>query len=92
MWSPVSAGAQFVSFGSKMFDALLRRKKLQLAEAFIESHDLLVQFDNQKRFCFGHAYYYISDTLWCELKALIYCVCNLSDLEPLQLERNGADR
>jgi hypothetical protein len=35
-----------VSFGSKVFDALLRRKSAELAEAFIESDDLLVLFDN----------------------------------------------
>jgi hypothetical protein len=37
-----------------MFDALLWRKSAQLAEAFIESDDFLVVFDNQKTFCFGH--------------------------------------
>jgi hypothetical protein len=46
-----------------MFDALLWRKSAELAEAFIESDDLLVRFDNQKRFCFGHALDYSSDAL-----------------------------
>jgi hypothetical protein len=41
--------------GSKVFDALLRRKSAQLAEAFIKSDDLLALFDNQKTFCFGQA-------------------------------------
>jgi hypothetical protein len=36
-----------VSSGSKVFDALLLRKSAELAEAFIESDDLLVVFDNQ---------------------------------------------
>jgi len=44
-----------VSSGSKVFDALLWRKSAELAEAFIESDDLLVLFDNQKTFCFCHA-------------------------------------
>ena len=63
-----------MSSGSKVFDALLRRKSAELAEAFIESDNLLVLFDNQKRFCFGHALYYISDALLCEDKTLLYCV------------------
>jgi hypothetical protein len=65
-----SADAQFVSSGSKVFDALLWRKSAELAEAFIESDDLLVLYDNQKTFCFYHGLYYISDTLWCEEKHL----------------------
>jgi hypothetical protein len=45
--SSVSADAQFVSSGSKVLDALLRRKSPQLlAEAFIESDDPLILFDN----------------------------------------------
>ena len=44
-----------MSPGSKVFDTLLWRKSAELAEAFIESDDLLVLFDNQKRFCFEHA-------------------------------------
>jgi len=31
-----------------VFDALLWRKSAQLAEAFIQSDDLLIQLDNQK--------------------------------------------
>ena len=46
MQSSVSADAQFVSSGSKVFDALVRRKSAQLVKAFIESDDLLVLFDN----------------------------------------------
>jgi hypothetical protein len=52
-----------VSSGSKVFDALLWRKSAELAEAYIESDDLLLLFDNQKMFCFYHALYYISDAL-----------------------------
>jgi hypothetical protein len=52
-----------VSSGSKVFDALLWRKSAQLAEAFIESDDLLVLFDNQKLLCFFHALYYTFDAL-----------------------------
>jgi hypothetical protein len=44
--SSVSADAQFVSSGSKVLDALLWRKSPQLAEAFIESDDPLILFDN----------------------------------------------
>jgi len=58
-----SADPQFVSSGSKVFDALLWRKSAELAEAFIESDDLLVLFDNQKMACFCHALYYISVAL-----------------------------
>ena len=52
-----------MSSGSKVFDALLWRKSAELAEAFIESYDLLVLIDNQNLFCFVHAIYYISDAL-----------------------------
>jgi len=39
-----------------VFDALLWRKSAELAEAFIESNNLLVLFDNQKSFCFDHTF------------------------------------
>jgi hypothetical protein len=61
VWSSVSADPQVVSSGGKVFHALLRRKSAQFAEAFIESNNLLVLFDNQKRFCVDDAIYYISD-------------------------------
>jgi hypothetical protein len=63
-----------VSSGSKVFDALLWRKSPELAEAFIESNDLLVLFYNQKMFYFNHALYYISDALWCEAKLHLFIV------------------
>jgi len=66
--SSVSADAQFVSFGSKVFDALLWRKSTKLAEALIESDDLLVMLNNRKLFYFLHALYHISDSLSCEVK------------------------
>jgi len=44
-----------------VFDALLWRKSAELAEAFIESLNLLILFHNYKRFCSDHALYYISD-------------------------------
>jgi hypothetical protein len=44
-----------VSSGSKVFDALLRRKSAEPAEAFIESDDLRVLFDNRTMFCKQHA-------------------------------------
>ena len=39
---------------TEMFDALLRRKNAQLAEALVESNDLLVPFDNIKVFVASH--------------------------------------
>ena len=50
-----------MSSGGKVFHALLRRKSAQFAEAFIESNNLLVLFDNQKRLCVDDAIYCISD-------------------------------
>jgi hypothetical protein len=55
-----------MSSGSKVFDALLRRKSAELAEAFVESDDLLILFDNQQVFCFEHAVYCILNALRCE--------------------------
>jgi hypothetical protein len=52
-----------VSSVSKVFDALLWRKSAELPEAFIESDDLLVLFNNHKTFCFYYELYYISDAL-----------------------------
>jgi hypothetical protein len=63
VWSSVSADAQFVNSGSKVFHALLWRKSPQLAEAFIEPDDLLILFNNQKLVCFCHALDYIKDGL-----------------------------
>ena len=52
-----------MSSGSKVFDALLWRKSAELEEAFIESDDLPILFDNQKMVCFCHALDYIPDAL-----------------------------
>jgi hypothetical protein len=55
--------AEFAEPGQYSFDPLIWRKSAQLAEAFIESDDLLIRFDNQKMVCFGHALDYIPDAL-----------------------------
>ena len=46
LWSPAFVSAQFLSSGSKVFDALLRGKSAELAEAFIKTLNFLVLFDN----------------------------------------------
>jgi hypothetical protein len=42
---------EFLSSGSKVFDALFWRKSAELAEAFIEALNLPVLFGHQKMFC-----------------------------------------
>lgn len=58
-----SSIAKFPKPGEDSFHALLWRKSAELAEAFIESDNLLNLLDNQKMFCFDHALNYISDLL-----------------------------
>jgi hypothetical protein len=89
VWSPASVSPQLANSGKEVFDALLRIKNAQLAEAFVESGDFLVLFDNMKTFRSDHVKYRMANGISRKAKTVLNCVFTSGSGVPRFLYSSG---